>query len=191
MKDVKFQNNSVLSLTNRELLWRPARRVLPRPDPAWQSWLLDPGSLTQRLKGLCAETTGMGKFRVRVLEEGWSRQQSPGMLQCFPAHVVSERMWSRRVLLQCGDEPWVAAHSLIPVSSMQGPLKRLRTLNDRPLGEFLFRHPLLRRDQLELTHTGAVWGRRSLFHHYDTPLLVAEFFLPALLEADGRSCEPA
>ncbi|MDO8273624.1 MAG: chorismate lyase [Gammaproteobacteria bacterium] len=184
MNDVNSQENSALSLANRELLWRPSGQVLPRPDPGWQSWLLDPGSLTQRLKERCADTAGVGQFRVRVLEEGWVKQQSPGLLQCFPSHVVRERMWSRRVLLQYGDVPWVAAHSLIPVSSMQGPLKRLRTLNERPLGEFLFRHPLLRRDQLELTHTGAVWGRRSLFHLYDRPLLVAEFFLPALLEAE-------
>jgi chorismate--pyruvate lyase len=186
VNNLNFQDNTVLSLTNRELLWRPAGQVLPRPDLAWQSWLLDPGSLTQRLKERSADAAGPGQFRVRVLEEGWIRQQSPLLLQCFPSHVIRERMWSRRVLLQCGDLPWVAAHSLIPVSSMQGPLKRLRTLNDRPLGEFLFRHPQLRRDQLELTHTGAVWGRRSLFHLFERPLLVAEFFLPALLEADRR-----
>ncbi len=186
MNDVKSREKSAdLSLANSELLWRPASQMLPRPASAWQSWLLDPGSLTQRLKERCTDAIGTAPFRVHVLEEGWVRQQSPGLLQCFPAHVVRERMWSRRVLLQCGDVPWVAAHSLIPVSSMQGPLKRLRTLNDRPLGEFLFRHPLLRRDQLELTHTGAVWGRRSLFHLFDRPLLVAEFFLPALLEVDS------
>ncbi|MES3008342.1 MAG: chorismate lyase [Pseudomonadota bacterium] len=180
MNDLISLENSVLSLVSRELRWRPASQVLPHPEPIWQSWLLDPGSLTQRLKERCASMAVPGRFNVCVLEEGWVRKQSPALLQCFDAHVARERMWSRRVLLRCGDTPWVAAHSLIPVSSMQGPLKRLRTLNDKPLGEFLFRHPQLRRDQLELTHTGALWGRRSLFHLYDRPLLVAEFFLPAL-----------
>jgi chorismate--pyruvate lyase len=66
---------------------------------------------------------------------------------------------------------------------MQGPLKRLRSLNERPLGEFLFRDPTLRRYQLELTQSAAGWGRRSLFYLHGQPLLVAEFFLPALLQA--------
>ena len=95
-------------------------------------------------------------------------------------------MWSRKVLLRCGNTPWVAAHSLIPVSSMEGPLKRLRSLDDRPLGEFLFQDPFLERQQLEVTRCGQIWGRRSLFYSHHRPLLVAEFFLPALLEEDRR-----
>lgn len=116
------------------LVWKPAAQVVPRPLPELQSWLLDPGSLTSRLKALAGS-----QFNVRVLDECWIRQVSPSLLQCFEPHVVRQRMWSRKVLLQCGDTPWVAAHSLIPVSSMQGPLKRLRRLDERPLGEFLFR----------------------------------------------------
>jgi chorismate--pyruvate lyase len=160
------------------LLWKPAAQVVPRPQPLLQSWLLDPGSLTSRLKALAGS-----RFNVRVLEECWIRHTSPSLLQCFEPHVARQRLWSRKVLLQCGDTPWVAAHSLIPVSSMQGPLKRLRRLDERPLGEFLFRDPALRRYQLELTHSASVWGRRSLFYLHDQPLLVAEFFLPALLQA--------
>ncbi len=141
--------------------------------------LLDPGSLTQRLKLLSG-----GRFRVQVLHEGWQRHSSPALLQCFLPHVARERMWSRKVLLLCGDEPWVAAHSLIPVSSMEGPLKRLRSLNERPLGEFLFRDPHLARLQLEVTRCADIWGRRSLFYSHHRPLLVAEFFLPALMRAE-------
>jgi chorismate--pyruvate lyase len=160
------------------LLWKPAAQVVPRPRPLLQSWLLDPGSLTSRLKALAGS-----EFNVRVLEECWIRHTSPSLLQCFEPHVARQRLWSRKVLLQCGDTPWVAAHSLIPISSMQGPLKRLRRLDERPLGEFLFRDPALRRYQLELTQSDSVWGRRSLFYLHDQPLLVAEFFLPALLQA--------
>lgn len=160
------------------LLWKPAAQVLPRPTPCVQTWLLDPGSLTARLKGLAAL-----QFRVRVLEEGWVQQCSPALLQCFQPHVARQRMWSRKVLLQCGDTPWVAAHSLIPLSSMQGPLQRLRRLDERPLGEFLFREPSMQRFQLELTQHDEIWGRRSLFYLHARPLLVAEFFLPALLQA--------
>lgn len=160
------------------LVWKPVSQVLPRPLPALQSWLLDPGSLTARLKLLA----GTG-FNVRVLEEGWIRHASPSLLQCFEPHVLRQRLWSRKVLLRCGESPWVAAHSLIPVGSMQGPLKRLRRLDERPLGEFLFRNPTMHRYQLELTCSKDCWGRRSLFYVHDQPLLVAEFFLPALLQA--------
>lgn len=69
---------------------------------------------------------------------------------------------------------------------MEGPLKRLRRLNERPLGEFLFRDPRLQRSQLEIVQSAEIWGRRSLFISHERPLLVAEFFLPALLQADSK-----
>lgn len=166
-----------LSADSADLLWRPAGRVLPRPQPELQAWLLDPGSLTQRLKERSA-----GLFRVQVLEEKWVRHTSPSLLQCFPIYLTRSRMWSRKVLLKCGDLPWVMAHSLIPVTTMVGELRCLRTLSERPLGEFLFSDPLLQRSQLELTQWRDIYGRRSLFHLQGRPLLVAEFFLPALLE---------
>jgi len=166
-----------------KLLWRPVAQVFPRPDPAMQSWLMDPGSLTQRLKKMSA-----GVFSVKVLEERWAKHYAPSLLQCFSPHVVRERMWSRKVLLLCDDVPWVAAHSLIPISSMRAELKRLRRLENKPLGEFLFRDPQLRRYQLEISRVDSVWGRRSLFYLHGKPLLVAEFFLPALLADEvGRS----
>jgi chorismate--pyruvate lyase len=173
--------HSFPSLNSKHLLWRPEAQLLPKPDMQLLSWLLDPGSLTQRLRQMSHE-----RFNVKVLEEGWQQHCAPSLLQCFPAHVVSARMWSRKVVLRCGETPWVAAHSLIPVSSMEGPLKRLRRLNERPLGEFLFRDPHLLRSQLEVVRSGAVWGRRSLFITHHRPLLVAEFFLPALLEEDAQ-----
>src|SRR5690606_26180586 len=158
-----------LSVDSSELLWRPADWILPRPQPVLQSWLLDPGSLTQRLKERSA-----GLFRVQVLEEKWVQRSSASLLQCFPLHLTRCRMWSRKVLLQCGDMPWVMAHSLIPVTTMVGELRCLRTLSDRPLGGFLFRDPLLQRSQLELTRYQDIHGRRSLFHLQGRPLLVAE-----------------
>ncbi len=183
-KDLTAPSNQQFSLHSERLVWRPFSRTLPRPGPALQSWLLDQGSLTLRLREQSAD-----RFRVVVVEEGWVRRQVPSLLQCFTPSVACERMWSRRVLLQCGDTPWVAAHSLIPVSSMEGQLKRLRRLNTKPLGEFLFRNPLLQRRQLELTQADDVWGRRSLFYLYGKPLLVAEFFLPALLRDTGVHLE--
>lgn len=174
-------SHSYPSLDDRSLLWRPQSQILPHPDSQVSSWLFDPDSLTYRLKQMCP-----ARFNVQVLHEGWQHSATPSLLQCFLPNVARQRMWSRKVLLRCGDIPWVAAHTLIPISSMEGPLKRLRTLNDRPLGEFLFQDPFLVRQQLEITRSGDFWGRRSLFYSHHRPLLVAEFFLPALLDEDRR-----
>ena len=104
---------------------------------------------------------------MRVLDEGWI-QGSHQTISVFGKRQATQMMWSRRVLLCGHGRPWVAAHSLIPCSSVQGSLRQLVRLRDRPLGGFLFRHP----------H----WGRRSVFHLQGKSLLVAEFFLPALIE---------
>ncbi len=159
-----------------QLGWRPASSIFPQPSPAWKSWLLDPDSLTARLVAM-----SHGDFRVKVVEEGWSRHRTPSLLQCFDSHAVDQLMWSRKVVLIGKGVPWVTAHSLIPASSLKGPLKRICKLQDKPLGAFLFRHPQLSRRQFELARLDNSWGRRSLFYLFDKPLLVAEFFLPAIM----------
>jgi chorismate lyase len=118
---------------------------------------------------------------VRVLDEGWI-QGSHQTISVFGKRQATQMMWSRRVLLCGHGRPWVAAHSLIPCSSVQGSLRQLVRLRDRPLGGFLFRHPQLRRDEPELVRFSDHWGRRSVFHLQGKSLLVAEFFLPALIE---------
>lgn len=158
-----------------DLSWRRAGQHWPRPPQIWQQNLLEPGSLTRRLQALSD-----GTFKVRVLEEGWI-QGSPQTISVFGKRKATQLMWSRRVLL-CGyGQPWVAAHSLIPFSSVQGSLRQLVRLRDRPLGGFLFRHPQLRRDEPELVRMPDHWGRRSVFHLQGKSLLVAEFFLPELI----------
>lgn len=158
------------------LSWFPYSRQLPRPPRAWSHWLRDPGSLTRRLLQLSD-----GDFSVRVLEQGWRSCQSRALVSCFPSSVLRQRMWSRKVVLLGRGEPWVTAHTLLPARSLRGSLRRMRFLQERPLGEFLFRHPGLRRLPPEVAPAGDHWGRRSIFSLQGKPLLVAEFFLPALV----------
>jgi len=158
-----------------DLSWRRVEQHWPRPSPIWQQSLLAPGSLTHRLQALSG-----GTFRVRVVDEGWV-QGSARTIPVFGKRKAAQIMWSRHVLLCGHGEPWVAAHSLIPFSSIQGSLRQLVRLRDRPLGGFLFRHPQLRRDEPELVRLPDHWGRRSVFHLQGKSLLVAEFFLPALI----------
>lgn len=138
-------------------------------------WLQTPGSLTRRLQAISD-----GTFEVRIISEGWVfRTVSVSGLSRSAA--VKQMMWSRQVVLGGRGESWVAAHSLIPVSSLKGRQRQLIHLGNRPLGGFLFKQPSLRRGESEICQVANVWGRRSLFFLEDRPLLVAEFFLPDLI----------
>lgn len=97
--------------------------------------------------------------------------------------MSDHKFWSRKVVLVGNNTPWVLAHTLIPEFSLTGPLKRVLELNEKPLGEYLFSHPDLIRSGIDITPTADnTWGRRSLFYLFEKPIMVAEFFLPAILD---------
>ncbi len=154
-------------------------------------WLLDSGSLTQRLRQVC-----LGQFRVRVLWQGWNR---PSYDEARVLGVrLDARVWIREVQLLGNEQPWVFARTLIPAQTLSGCGRRLTQLGTRPLGEVLFADPGVRRGPVEVARivfgqrlhqrafTGLVessdtlWGRRSVFWIADRPLLVCEIFLPDL-----------
>ena len=172
--------------------WHSPSRLFLRDAPAGLPlWLLDAGSLTQRLRQACA-----GRFRVRVLGQGWTRPSRD------EAHALKLRpdawAWAREVQLFCDQRPWVFARTLIPARTLRGRGRRLTRLGAKPLGAVLFADPGVRRGPVEIARiaTGqrlhrrafadfaeppdAIWGRRSLFQIDDRPLLVCEFFLPDL-----------
>jgi chorismate--pyruvate lyase len=163
-------------------------------------WLFDTGSLTQRLRRACP---GEG-FRVQVLDQSLTRP--------LPSERRSLEMgpqlyaWMREVRLLCDECAWVFARTLIPLSSRQGGCQRLLRLGARPLGEVLFNDPRSRRGRVEVARfrpehalyrhalheaarvrNDALWGRRSVFHLDDKPLLVCEIFLPDLPGFTGSS----
>ncbi len=169
---------------------RWSRWLIPRE---LLGWLLDPASLTHRIKQHCR-----GRFRVRVLAQGWGRPR-PDERRALGMQAA-ERALIRQVQLLCDDEPWVFARSIIPVTTLSGPQRRLARLGDRPLGAFLFADPSMQRGPVELaciprqSHiyrmatTGlgvkpaCIWGRRSVFQVGNKPLLVCEVFLPDLAQ---------
>jgi len=186
-----------VSIQWRELRWQPARRRLRSAAPAalWD-WLLDASSLTRRLQLVC----GAG-FGVQVLEQHWGRPMASERRALGIRR--GERAVIREVRLMCGATPWVFARTVIPVRTLRGPQRRLAHLGSKPLGAALFADPRLQRGEVEITRlvpgdslfdhalaaaggeAAAVWGRRSLFRLRGKPLLVSEFFLPALLGGDG------
>lgn len=160
-------------------------------------WLLDSGSLTDRLKAACP-----GCFRVHVLDEGWRRPRlDEARALGLPAATVA---WVRQVQLLCDESPWVFARTVIPVTTLSGPQRRLAHLGNRPLGAFLFADPGMQRGPVELAcirrgqamyseatsglrkKAPQIWGRRSVFRLSDKPLLVAEIFLPPLTSSAGQ-----
>lgn len=182
-------------LTNRrsQQRWRTRHQLRNQSIPAqWQNWLFDEKSLTRRLQQCCK-----GQFSVQVLSEE-VHQPQPSEAICLG---MSGRRWARirQVVLLCDQTPWVVARTIIPLSTLQGRLRQLRYLKNRPLGAFLFSHPDLQRGDIEVTQLAystpplnllpqdencqreSTWGRRSLFRLQGRPVLVSEIFLQSLL----------
>lgn len=157
------------------------RRALPK---GLRGWLLDNGSLTAKL----IELSG-GEFEVEVLRQYVGR---PSLSERRRLGLgLGGWVLVREVVLRGRGEPWVFARSLVPLTSLVGPLRQLRHLRARPLGAFLFAQPKLEREPMEVSRilpadtyvpeslqgNARLWGRRSVFRLSGKPLLVSEVFL--------------
>lgn len=174
--------------------WCKKQQCLSKSIPTdIEALLFDRSSLTARLIKKC-----QGRFRVEVLSV---KRTTP-----TPDEVAALRLRSRsqaiirQVLLYCDDTPWVYARTVIPMTSLRGPLRSLTRLGTRPLGAVLFADKTMKRSAMEITalkpdhmcypwtrHRGSdiIWGRRSVFWLRKMPLLVSEFFLPGVREDTG------
>ncbi len=166
--------------------WRQATRNTIPVTPQELTWLLDDGSLTQKLVALSA-----GDFRVEVLRQ--SIRKVP-FSERMALHIPLNQ-WAviREVILYGQGQAWVYAHTVIPLTTLHGPLRRLHYLGNKSLGEQLFTDPTMKRGAIEIAQlspqslpellalTSPVWGRRSVFRLSEKPLLVSEIFLPELL----------
>jgi chorismate lyase len=182
-------------------------RVEPLPgfSPDQKDWLTRGGSLTAHLRTL-------GTVVVRVTCEAvalpWADEHR--------ALGVSPRapVWTREVVLSVDGTPFVAAHSVAPVSASTGVWQAMRRLRTRPLAELLYsdgsvarsalvsrrltaRHPLFRLAAREIDDRDgrpphALVARRSVFERHGAPLMVTECMLPALwAHLAARSAVPA
>lgn len=169
---------AIPDISDSNLDWHSEGERRTLPADAWRRWLFDSSSLTKLLIEKSA-----GDFRVEVRAQEWLLLSSPAIRSRFGPLASDHRFWSRKVVLVGNNTPWVLAHTLIPEFSLTGPLKRVLELNEKPLGEYLFGHPDLIRTGIDITPiAGDSWGRRSLFYLFEKPIMVAEFFLPAILD---------
>ena len=189
---MKVRRNSIVTALSAEPHWSAQSHLLRTRVPADRlGWLLDTESLTHRVRHACD-----GGFRVRVLSQGWGRPLRS------EARVLrlrgTERCLVREVQLLCDERPWVFARTIIPVTTLRGPQRRLARLGSRPLGAILFADPSMRRGAVQIAaittrhgmfaratselkqRPAQIWGRRSVFRVGGKPLLVSEIFLPAI-----------
>jgi chorismate--pyruvate lyase len=181
-------------MTTCKSAWHYLQRVpasyLPRQ---YHQWVLDRGSLTQRLI-----QASSGHFKVNVKFQGWDYPT----LDEANALNMPKRQFAliREVELMCFNEAWVVARTVIPHTTLTGPERALMSLGNKPLGDFLFQCSSMKRGVLELRHHRghlfqpsshlashlALIARRSVFLLHNKPLLVSEFFLPALFQSHLR-----
>ncbi|WP_411359972.1 MULTISPECIES: chorismate--pyruvate lyase family protein [unclassified Pseudidiomarina] len=149
-------------------------------------WLLDPHSLTAKLKQhsqhFTVQVLGQREAPLLGNETRWLGEIAGGVV--------------REVILWCDYEPWVFARSVFPFQALAAAKLKLEELGDQPLGEHLFNQPDLRRSAVEVSRFAAdskvgrlhqqlgysaqaLWGRRSCFHAAEQQLLVAEVFIGA------------
>ncbi|WP_438395890.1 chorismate--pyruvate lyase family protein [Caballeronia sp. DA-9] len=165
-----------------------------RPLPAFtadqKDWLTRGGSLTAHLRELGTVTVDVTREAV---SQPWRDEASA--LNITPRTPV----WTREVVLNVEGVPFVAAHSIVPLSASSGVWQAMRRLRTRPLAELLYsdssvwrsalasrrltaREPLYRlagaQMPNEAPHTFV--ARRSVFVRKNAPLMVTECFLPAL-----------
>jgi chorismate--pyruvate lyase len=158
-----------------QVRWREGGRYLRHQLPELlRPWLFAEGSLTERLIAASGD-----QFRVQRLCQRWQRP-APGealLLGMSPAACALVR----EVILFGDERPWVYARSILPAATLTGDLRRLRRLQNSPLGALLFTYPQLHRQPFEIACSNDLWGRRSRFELAERALIVSEFFLPEFL----------
>ena len=154
------------------------------------AWLFDASSLTARLIELCDNN-----FSVHVISQQWQVLDAEEATAMSLKNVRSALI--RQVVLCRGDTPLVYARTVIPATTIQGAQRRFANMGNRPLGAMLFADRTMRREAVQVALLPAVhearkyveteevvWGRRSVFRVSGKPILVSEYFLPALLNID-------
>ena len=175
----------------------------PIQSGAYRTWLIDRGSLTQRLQAKSRY------FNVRALR---LNRAKPQMDEAKILNIPQQQSaLLREVLLLDQQQPLIFAHSVLPDKSVRGAWLGLSRLGNKPLGAALFSDPQVTRTPLEYKKINrqhalyrqaikylenpptALWARRSVFQlssAFDRhAIMVTEVFLPNILELDLLSMD--
>lgn len=167
-------------------VWKPLESCEGLPGSV-EDWLAEPGSLTARVRGRCAN-----EFRFRLLEE---RQEENAIV--FD-DVAPSQVFCREITLGCGDVPLVFARTRIPASTLAAH-PWLGELGGKPLGKRLFDEPGYMRGRFRVARLVAgdalydyvnekvvplsapSWARRARVELTGKPFEICECFLPGLI----------
>ncbi len=163
-------------------------------DCSLKPWLVDEGSLTQRIQSCCR------RFGLKLLAQKFDLpcrdERSCAGLRAAESYLV------REVSLQCGRVPVVFAHSVIGRRAHRGAWRLVAALGAKSLGTALFARAgakrygvafrcLRRTDALYARAAGLLprppvrlWARRSLFLLQGARIAVTEVFLPGIVTLD-------
>lgn len=176
--------------------WQTPEQLCPQ-DPLLRNWLLNTGSLTERLQSQCL------RFEVEVLSQSVSdisQDESHYLFGQFAEQAQSTQV--REVFLKGNGQQWVFARSLLPCAFLQKEMAELTQLGTQPLGKIIFNDDRFKRLGFQIVEcpTGgpmqsslaiaadiSLWGRRSLFRFKQHHIMVAEIFLP---DCPAYSCHP-
>jgi chorismate--pyruvate lyase len=164
--------------------WKEACEVT-FTDAYLKNWLLDTGSLTERVQSLCHH------FSLTLLGQ---QALEPADSELALLNATPQTPFQIREVLLCADGvPWVFARSIIPQTLVDD---ELANLGGQPLGKRLFNDVRFTRSAFQLTTLAAstlgytqkqrLWGRRSMFTLEQDKMIVAEVFLPHAPVYDAR-----
>lgn len=180
--------------------WRALPAAAACVPPGLRSWLCERGSLSALLRAHGSE------LRVRRL--GPDRLGASARAALAPIRSTpGKRPWTREVLLELDGHALVWACSTARPDALHGAWRGLRRVAGRPLGDWLFACPEIRRGAIELRRLApahalarrawcrwraharehgqpglprptVLWARRSAFMRRGRALWVTELFHP-------------
>jgi chorismate--pyruvate lyase len=176
-------------------------------DRQLAAWLRSDGSLSRRL------TRAFGGFQVQVLSQGTAVATANELrvLRGAGGRRRVQRCHVREVILWGDGQPLVHARSVLPAVSSRLTWRALRGLGSRPLADLLFGAHAARCERLghapmqpwparRLAQrlagaseggwpAGPLWSRRSVFFRRGVPLLLTEWFSPAVRQRSPSDSE--
>lgn len=185
-------DNSAVKIQKNRPVLRHQWLKKPICAQSLQSWLIDNGSLTARLKLKYADFS--------VLPISLKNTKALPDEAALLGLELSQHVLNRDVLLMGNKQSVVFAHSVLPTSSLRGAWNGLGKLGNKPLGAALFANPRVKRSPLSYKKLSPhqvlfqkaaqhmsdkpayLWARRSVFRLNCATILVTEVFLPNLLK---------
>lgn len=136
-----------------------------------REWLEDMGSLTAKLK------ESYPSLNVELLKQEWiNATEIVGTSIALDDHS-DYLSWLREVILKNNEQPLIFAQTFIPQQTVKFIAKPLLTIGERPIGEWLFTQPLVRKNlEWKQEPLNGYYARRSILELSGYPLEIREMF---------------